>query len=170
VRYTTGPPRPACPRQFSWLRPDIRGRINERRILSAKFEEDGGQVLCGCFHDDRAHLDAPGEEDEVKRKLEEFRNFFPASRNGSYASRVEILRNEIQQDFVCSWQSLREFKNARVARRKNVNRRVEKQRQRAVERAYYQRDAIRLSIDLGSMSALSESLRKNYILRFHPLL
>ena len=62
---------------------DIGGRIDERRILSAEFEKDGGQILCGRLHDDLANLDAPGEEDEVKWQLEKFRNFVFASRDGS---------------------------------------------------------------------------------------
>ena len=48
-------------------------------------------------------------------------------------------------------------------------RRVEKQRQRPIEWTNHQSDAIRLSIDLGSMPALPKGLRNHDIYRLHPL-
>ena len=80
--------------------------INECRILSAEFEKDGGQIFCGCLHNDLAHLDAPSEEDEIKWQLEEFGDFITASRNGGHGPRVEVFRYEIQQEFACGRQAL----------------------------------------------------------------
>src|SRR5271156_2562543 len=111
----------------------IGGRINECRILSAEFEENGGQVLGSGLHDDLAHLYAAGEEDEVKRKFEKFRNFVFASRDGGNGPRVEVFRNEIEQELTGGGQTLGEFEDAWISCRKNLDRRVEKQGQRAVE-------------------------------------
>ena len=46
-------------------------------------------------------------------------------------------------------QPFREFKDARIACRNDLDRRIEEQRQWSVERSDYQRDAIGLAIDLG---------------------
>ena len=105
----------------------------------------GVRFFGGRLHDDLAYLDAPGEEDEVKRKLEKFRNFFSASRDGGNGPRIEVFRYEIQQELTCGGQTLGELEDAWIACRNNVDRRVEEQRQRAVERADHQSDAIRLS-------------------------
>src|SRR5271169_5144570 len=77
---------------------NICGRVNESRILSAKFEEYRSQILCGRRHNDLANLDAPGEEDEVEWQLEQLRHLVFASCDGGNCPRIEIFRNEIQQD------------------------------------------------------------------------
>src|SRR5271163_2747632 len=142
---------------------DVRGRINESRILSAKFQKNGGQVFCSRLHDDLADLDTAGEKDEVKRQLEKLRNFFFASRNGSDGPRIEIFRYEIQQELTRGDQPFREFEYAWIACRNDLDRRIEEQRQWSVERSDYQRDAIGLSIDLGSVSAFPKSLGNYHI-------
>src|SRR5271155_160185 len=75
---------------------NICGRVNESRILPAKFEKNGSQILCGRLHDDLANLDAAGKEDEIEWQLEKFRNLVLATCDGSYGPRIEIFRNEIQ--------------------------------------------------------------------------
>src|SRR3984957_12087627 len=77
---------------------DIGGRIDEGWILSAKFEEYRSQILCGRFHNDPANLDATGEEDEVEWQLEQLCHLVFASFDSGNSPRIEILRNEIQQD------------------------------------------------------------------------
>src|SRR5208282_523219 len=148
---------------------DVCGRINESRILSAKFQKNGGQVFCSRLHDDLADLDAAGEKDEVKRQLEKLRNFFFASRDGSNGPRIEIFRYEIQQELTRGEQPLSEFEDAWIACRNDLDRRIEEQRQWSVERSDYQRDAIGLSIDLGGVSAFPKSFGNDDIYRLHPL-
>ena len=148
---------------------DIGGRINEGWILSAKFEKYRSQILCGRLHDDLANLDAPGEENEVEGQLEQFRHLVLTSRDGSNGPRIEVFRNEIQQDLAGGGQTLGEFENAWIARRKNLARRVEEQGQWSIERTNHQSDTVRFSIDLGSMPALPKGLRHDHIYRLHPL-
>src|SRR5208282_5261718 len=148
---------------------NIRGRVNESGILSAKFQKNGGQVFCSRFHDDLADLDAAGEKDEVKRQLEKLRNLFFATSDGSDGPGIEIFRYEIQQELTRGQQPLREFEDARIACRNDLNRRIEEQRQWPVERSDYQGDAIRLSIDFGGVSAFPKSLGNDYIYGLHPL-
>src|SRR6202451_2515597 len=149
---------------------DVRGRIDESRILSAKFQKNGGQVFRSRLHDDLADLDAAGDKDEVKGQLEKLGNFFFASRDGNDGPRIEIFRYEIQQELTRGEQPLREFEDAWIACRNDLDRRIEEQRQWTVERSDYQRDAIGLSIDLGSVSAFPKSLGNYYIYGLHPLL
>src|SRR5580698_2211203 len=104
---------------------DIGSCINEGWVLTAKFKEDGSQILCSCFHDDLAHLDATGEEDEVERQLQKFCDLVFASRDSSNGPRVEVFRDEIQQDLAGGGQTLREFENAWIPGGKNLARRVE---------------------------------------------
>src|ERR1700686_1765471 len=164
-------PPPGCcaPDNFLGRIRDVRGRINENWILSAEFEKNGGQVLCSRLHDDLAHLDASGEEDEVKWQLEKFRDFFFASRDGSDGARIEIFRYEIQQELTCGGQPLGEFEYAWISCRKNLDRRVEEQSQWSIERSDYQSDAIGLPIDFGSVSAFPKSLGNDYVYGLHPL-
>src|SRR6202051_5278153 len=61
------------------------------------------------------------------------------------------------------------FANARIASSDDLDRRVEEQRQRSIERADYQSHAIGLSIDPGSMSALPKGFRHDDFYRLHPL-
>src|ERR1700723_612535 len=72
--------------------------VHEGWVLAAEFEKDGSQILCSRFHDDLAYFDATGEEDEVERQLEQFRHLVLTSRDGSNGPRIEVSRNEIQQD------------------------------------------------------------------------
>src|SRR3984885_263035 len=148
---------------------DIGGRINKGWILSAKFEEHRSQILCGRLHDDLANLDAPGEEDEVEWQLEQLCHLVFASCDGGNSPGIEIFRNEIQQDLTGGGQTLGEFENARIARRKNLARRVEKQGQWPIERTNHQSDTVRFSKDLGRMSALPKGFRHDDIYRLHPL-
>src|SRR3984893_17713283 len=148
---------------------DIGGRIDKGWVLAAEFEKNRSQIFCGRFHDDLANLDAAGEENEVEAQLEQFRHLILTSRDGSNGPRIEVFRNEIQQDLTGGGQTLGEFENARIARRKNLARRVQKQGQGPIERTNYQGDTIRFSIDLGSMSALSKGFRHDDIYRLHPL-
>src|SRR5882762_1424370 len=115
------------------------------------------------------HLDAAGEKDEVKRQFEELRNFFFAPGDGSDRSGIEIFRHKIQQELTRGGQPFREFKDARIACRNDLDRRIEEQRQWPVERSDYQGDAIRLSIDFGGVSAFPKSLGNDYIYGLHPL-
>src|SRR6266852_7631845 len=85
---------------------DVGGRVYERGVLSPQLKKNGGQIFCSRLHDDLPHLDASGEEDEVKRQLEKFRNYLCASRDGSDGTRIEVLRNEIEQEFTCRVQTL----------------------------------------------------------------
>src|SRR6202044_3460383 len=101
--------------------------------LAAKLQKNGRQVLCSCLHDDLAHLDAAGEKDEVKWELEKLRNFFFASRDGSDGPRIEIFRYKIQQELACGEQPLREFEDAWIACRNDLDRRIEEQGQWSVE-------------------------------------
>src|SRR6202167_6253052 len=119
---------------------DIGGRIDEGWILSAEFEEYRSQILCGRLHDDLANLDAAGEEDEVEWQLEQLRHLVFASCDGGNSPGIEVFRNEIQQDLTGGGQTLGEFENARIARRKNLARRVEKQGQWSIERTNHQSD------------------------------
>src|SRR5713101_6125965 len=162
-------PRQRAPYNFLGCVRDIGCRVDKCRILSAELEKDGGQVLCSSLHDDLANLDAPGEEDEVKRQLEKFCNLFFASRDRGNRPRIEVFRYEIQQELTCGGQTLGEFEDAWISCRNNLDRRVEEQRQWSIERADYQSDAIRFSIDLGGMPTFPKGLRNNYIYRLHPL-
>src|SRR5712671_2870739 len=123
---------------------NICGRVNESRILATEFEENGSQILCGRLHDDLANLDAAGKEDEVEGQIEKLRHLVFAAGDGSDGPRIEIFWNEIEQDLTGGGQTLGEFENARIARRKNLARRVEKQRQWPIERADYQGYAVGL--------------------------
>ena len=149
---------------------DIGGRINEGRILPAEFEKNGSQILCGRLHDDLANLDAAGEEDEVEGQLEKLRHLVFASGDGSDGPRIEIFRNEIQQDLTGGGQTLGEFEDAWIASRNNLDSGVEEQRQWSIEWTDNQGDAVRFPIDLGSMPALPKGLGHNHIYGLHPLL
>src|SRR5882757_8092336 len=142
---------------------DIGGRINKGWVLAPEFEKNRSQIFCGRFHDDLANLDAAGEENEVEGQLEQFRHLVLTSRDGSNGPRIEVFRNEIQQNLAGGGQTLGEFENARIARRKNLARRVEKQGQWPIERTDHQGDAVRFSIDLGSMSTLPKGFRHDDI-------
>src|SRR6266403_713150 len=98
---------------------EVGGRVYERGVLSPQLKKDGGQIFCSRLHDDLPHHDASGEEDEVKRQLEKLRNFFFASRDRSDGTRIEVLRNEIQQEFTCRGQTLGELQNAGITCRNN---------------------------------------------------
>src|SRR5580704_13563169 len=148
---------------------DIGGRIDEGWILSAKFEEYRSQILCGRLHDDLANLDAPGEEDEVEWQLEKLRHLVFAAGDGSDGSRIEIFWNEIEQDLTAGGQTLGEIEDAWIASRNNLDSGVEEQRQWSIEWPDNQGDAVRFSIDLGSMSALPKGFRHDDIYRLHPL-
>src|SRR5580698_7064872 len=148
---------------------DIGGRIDKGWVLAPEFEKNRSQIFCCRFHDDLANLDAAGEENEVEGQLEQFRHLVLTSRDGSNGPRIEVFRNEIQQDLAGGGQTFGEFENARIARRKNLARRVEKQGQWPIERANHQSDTVRLLIDLGSMSALPKGFRHDHIYRLHPL-
>src|ERR1700688_1424787 len=148
---------------------DIGGRIDEGWILSAKFEEYRSQILCGRLHDDLANLDAPGEKDEVEWQLEQLRHLVFASCDGGNSPRIEIFRNEIQQNLTGGGQTLGEFEDAWIASRNNLDSGVEEQRQWSIEWPDNQGDAVRFPIDFGSMPALPKGLRNDDIYRFHPL-
>src|SRR3984885_8659060 len=113
---------------------DIGCCVHEGWVLAAKFKKDGSQILCGRLHDDLANLDAAGEEDEVEGQFEKLCHLVFAARDGSDGPRIEIFWNEIEQDLTSGGQTLREFENARIARRKNLAGRVEKQGQWPIER------------------------------------
>src|SRR5271168_4632594 len=147
---------------------DIGGRIDEGWILSAKFEEYRSQILCGRLHDDLANLDAAGEEDEVEGQLEKLRHLVFAAGDGSDGPRIEIFWNEIEQDLTGGGQTLGEFEDAWIASRNNLDSGVEEQRQWPIKGAYHQSDAVRLSIDLGGVSAFPKSLGNDYIHGLHP--
>src|SRR6202046_2798895 len=149
---------------------DIGGRIDEGWILSAKFEEHRSQILCGRLHNDLADLDAPGEEDEVEWQLEQLCHLVFASCDGSDGPRIEIFRNEIQQDSAGGGHTLREFEDAWIASRNNLNSGVEEQRQWSIEWPDNQRDAVRFPIDFRGMPALPKGLGHNHIYGLHPLL
>src|SRR3984885_10314367 len=148
---------------------DIGGRINKGWVLAPEFEKNRSQIFCGRFHNDLANLDAACEENEVEGQLEQFRHLILTSRDSSNSPRIEVFRNEIQQDVAGGGQTLGEFENARIARRKNLARRVEEQGQWSIERTNYQGDTVRFSIDRGSMSALPKGFRHDDIYRLHPL-
>src|SRR5271170_7532781 len=147
---------------------DIGGRINKGWVLAPEFKKNRSQIFCGRFHDDLANLDAAGEENEVEGQLEQFRHLVLTSRDGSNGPRIEVFWNEIEQDLTGGGQTLGEFENAWIARRKNLARRVEKQGQWPIERTNHQSDTVRFSIDLGSMSAFPKSLGNDYIHGLHP--
>src|SRR5216683_6129297 len=147
---------------------DIGGRIDEGWILSAKFEEYRSQILCGRLHDDLANLDAPGEEDEVEWQLEQLCHLVFASCDGGNSPRIEIFRNEIEQDLTGGGQTLGEFEDAWIASRNNLDSGVEEQRQWSIEWPDNQGDAVRFPIDFSSMPALPKGLRHNHIYRLHP--
>src|ERR1700729_688423 len=148
---------------------DIGGRINKGWVLAPEFEKNRSQIFCGRFHDDLSNLDAACEENEVEGQLEQFRHLILTSRDGSNGPRIEVFRNEIQQDLTGGGQTLGEFENAWIARRKNLARRVEKQGQWPIERTDNQGDTVRFSIDLGTVSALPKGFRHDDIYRLHPL-
>src|SRR5271154_2850408 len=148
---------------------DIGGRIDEGWILAPEFKKNRGQIFCGRFHDDLANLDAAGEENEVEGQLEQFRHLVLTSRDGSNGPRIEVFRNEIEQDLAGGGQTLGEFEDAWIARRKNLARRVEEQGQWSIERTNHQGDTVRFSIDLGSMPGLPKGLRHDHLYRLHPL-
>src|ERR1700722_17113116 len=148
---------------------DIGGRINKGWVLAPEFEKNRRQIFCGRFHNDLANLDAACEENEVEGQLEQFRHLILTSRDSSNSPRIEVFRNEIQQDVAGGGQTLGEFENARIARRKNLARRVEKQGQWPIERTNHQSDTVRFSKDLGRMSALPKGFRHDDIHRLHPL-
>src|SRR5580698_876908 len=148
---------------------DIGGRINKGWVLAPEFEKNRSQIFCGRFHNDLANLDAACEENEVEGQLEQFRHLILTSRDSSNSPRIEVFRNEIQQDVAGGGQTLGEFENARIARRKNLARRVEKQGQWPIERTNHQSDTVRFSKDLGRMSALPKGFRHDDIHRLHPL-
>src|ERR1700722_6059238 len=77
---------------------DIGARIDKSRMLISKFEENRRQILWGSLPDGLANLDAPGEEDEVEWQLEQLCHLVFASCDGGNSPRIEIFRNEIQQD------------------------------------------------------------------------
>src|SRR5271154_530740 len=113
---------------------DIGGRINKGWVLAPEFEKNRSQILCGRFHDDLANLDAAGEEDEVEGQLEKLRHLVFATGDGSHGPRIKVFWNEIEQDLAGGGQTLGEFENAWIARRKNLARRVEEQGQWSIER------------------------------------
>jgi hypothetical protein len=98
ARYTIGRPSRRTPDDLLGCIPNICGRVNESRILAAEFEKDGSQILCSRSHDDLAYFDATGEEDKVEGQLEKFRHLVFAAGDGSDGPRIEISRNEIEQD------------------------------------------------------------------------
>src|ERR1700722_12278173 len=102
---------------------DIGGRINKSWVLAAEFEKNRSEIFCRRFHDDLANLDASGKEDEVERQLKKFCDLVFASRDSSNGARVEVFRDEIQQNLTGGGQTLREFENARIAGGKNLARR-----------------------------------------------
>src|ERR1700731_3134766 len=148
---------------------NICGRVNESWILPAKFEKNRSQILCGRLHDDLANLDAPGEEDEVERQLEQLFHLILTSRHGSNGPGIEIFWNEIEQDLTGGGQTLGEFENAWIARRNNLDSGVEEQRQWSIEWPDNQGDAVRFPIDFSSMPALPKGFRHDDIYRLHPL-
>src|SRR6202050_5650058 len=148
---------------------DIGCCVHEGWVLAAEFEKNGSQILCGRLHDDLANLDAAGEEDEVEGQLEKLRHLVFAAGDGSDGPRIEIFWNEIEQDLTGGGQTLGELEDAWIARRNNLDSRVEKQGQWPVERTKHQSDTVRFSIDLGSMSALPKGFRHDDIYRLHPL-
>src|SRR5271154_1076888 len=91
---------------------DIGGRINKGWVLAPEFKKNRSQISCGRFHDDLANLDAAGEENEVEGQLEQFRHLVLTSRDGSAGPRIEIFRNEIEQDPTSGEQTLGEFEDA----------------------------------------------------------
>src|SRR5271155_2315226 len=107
---------------------NICGRVNESRILPAKFEKNGSQILCGRLHDDLANLDAAGEEDEVERQLEKLRHLVFATGDGSDGPRIEIFWDEIEQNLTRGGQTLGEFEDAWIASCNDLDRGGQKQR------------------------------------------
>src|SRR5580693_6264245 len=106
---------------------DIGCCVHEGGVLAAEFEKHGSQILCGRFHDDLAYFDAAGEEDEVEWQLEKLRHLVLAAGDGSDGPRIEIFRNEIQQNLAGGGQTLGEFEDAWVASRNNLDSGVEEQ-------------------------------------------
>src|SRR5208283_646651 len=127
------------------------------------------QILCGRLHDDLANLDAPGEEDEVEWQLEQLCHLVFASCDGGNGPRIEIFRNEIEQDLTGGGQTLGEFEDAWIASRNNLDSRVEEQRQWSIKWPDNQGDAVRFPIDFSSMPALPKGLGHNHIYGLHPL-
>src|SRR5271156_4089148 len=148
---------------------DIGGRINKGWVLPSKFEKNRSQIFCGRLHDDLANLHASGEEDEVERQLEKLRHLVFAAGDGSDGPRIEVFWDEIEQDLTGGGQTLREFEDAWIASRNDLDRRVKEQRQRSVEWTDNQRDAVRFPIDLSRMPTLPKGLRHNHIYGLHPL-
>src|SRR5580704_6480280 len=148
---------------------DIGCCVHEGWVLAAEFEKDWSQILCSRFHDDLANLDAAGEEDEVEGQLEKLRHLVFAASNGSDGPRIEIFWNQIEQDLTGGGQTLREFEDAWIASRNNLDSGVEEQRQRSIEWPDNQGDAVRFPIDFSSMPALPKGLGHNHIYGLHPL-
>src|SRR6202142_850140 len=144
--------------------------VHEGWVLAAEFEKDGSQILCSRFHDDLANLDAAGEEDEVEGQLEKLRHLVFAAGDGSDGPRIEIFWNQIEQDLTGGGQTLREFEDAWIASRNNLDSGVEEQRQRSIEWPDNQGDAVRFPIHFSSMPALPKGLGHNHIYGLHPLL
>src|SRR5271169_3623789 len=149
---------------------DVGGCINKGRVLAPEFEKNGSQLLCSRLHDDLANLDAAGEENEVEWQLEELCHLVFASCYGGNGPRIEIFRDESQQDLAGGGQNLGEFEDAWVASRNNLDRGVKEQRQWSIEWTDNQGDAIRFPIDLSSMPTLPKGLGHNHIYGLHPLL
>jgi hypothetical protein len=57
---------------------------------------DRGEVFGRRFHHSLSSAHASGEKDEIKRKLQEFTNYFSVTGNRSQSFWFEILRDQFQ--------------------------------------------------------------------------
>jgi len=147
----------------------VGGRIHKCRILPSQLKQDRSEILSGGTSDDFADLHASGEEDEVKRKLQEFGYFVLGAPYCCHAFGLEVLRDQLYEEIRGRGNLFRYFQHARIARGQDPDRRMEAEREGAVEGPNYESWAVRLSDNFGRMSRSSKEFGNGGAHRLHPL-
>ena len=94
---------------------NIGGRINKGWVLSTEPEKHRARIFCGRFHDDLANLrHCRWKKMKSKGSLSSSVTSSLLPCDGRNSLRIEVFRNEIQQDLAGGRQTLGEFENARI--------------------------------------------------------
>ena len=139
---------------------EIRGLVDNGRILPAEFEQDRREVFRGRAHDDLADCGTAGKEDEVERQLQQLGDFLGG----------EILRNDFLEQRRRRRRGVGRLEDHRVAGRECGDRRIEQQQDRRVERTDHEGDAVWLLVDDAAIAGGFQSGRDRHRLRRHQFL
>src|SRR6267154_1692479 len=148
---------------------NVRRLVHDRGVHPAEFEQNGREVFRSCLRDDFADKGAAGEENEVKRKLQEFCVLFLAASYHGYGRRIEIFRDKVEQHLGRFRECFAQRENTGVSRRERRQRRTDQQEQGSVERADDERHAVGLAIDHALVAGFGKEAWHGCFHGLHPL-